>query len=518
MAKFVLLVGALLSFALCMAAVTATAQRSLECQMAWSEPSADNDLMTCLGNSKRIGSQWRYYVFPGFAALIFLFTMFGLPVVFCCRCCRCCHRCVMPKDTTDRGVARCWLWMWTFIAVIIACGVCVLLVYGSVLLVQSADKILDDADNKTVSYFSEVRDNLTSLLTDYSKNPPEVPNVDMSAFDTVTSEARGNITTIRTDYFKYFHIAEIVVCCVGGVGVALMLSILFFACYRCTGRCVLLWSFFYYFFALIFAILAVVFTLCIYATTAACGEITLQYKREPGLFQWYLVPWCDKKFNFRELRAQVSSLETTAAHSACEQVLTYCDNIDEYPSGNENHFFLCGKGISAASECKTLDDVIAVVTSTHAKSILVNTMCVNQEGMVYLEDCTISECVKRCVDYQHPPLPLKSHAVSISNSVAYATNVSTALSYIHPLIQSNFIIDKAVSTIDTPTYGTGFTMDGEDSKDSKHCSALRSACIMLGVGFFVGALMFILGIYIMHRGSWVWGEMREEEKSASVCE
>jgi flagellar basal body-associated protein FliL len=509
MNRTTLFVGALLSFLLCVAAVNVTAQRSLECQMVWSEASSSNDLVDCLKDSKRIGSQWRYYLYPGFAALIFVFTLVGLPIVFCCRCCSCCRCCVEPKETTDRGVAQCWLWMWIVIAVLAACGVCVLLVYGVVLLTQSVDKVLHNAQYVTVAYFNETKTNITELLTDYSKNPPTQPAVDLSAFNTVMAEVGDNVAKIRNDYFKYFRIAEIVVCCVGGVGAVLMLCMLIFACCRCTGCCPVAWSCLYFFFAIIFALLAVLFTVCIYAMYAACGEVTLHYKREPGVFQWYLVPWCDSEFDFTSLRSQVSDLETSAAQSACDELLKYCDNTDVYPGTDEKKIFMCGKGLTTSSNCKTLDDVVEVIQATYAKTILTNTLCVNQTGLKYLEKCTVAECAERCVDYKHPDIAAKTYATQIIEAASYAANISTALTYVHPLLECNFIIDKVANTIETPKYGSSFTTDSEDVQ---YCSAARSASVMLGTGFFVGALMFILGIYVMHRGSWVWGEMREAEE------
>lgn len=509
MVKTALLVGALLSVVLCLAAVTATAQRSLECQMVWSGASSNNDIVDCLADSKRIGSQWRFYLYPGFAALIFVFTLVGLPIVFCCHCCSCCHVCVRPKESTDRGVAQCWLWMWIAVAVLVACGVCVLLVYGVVLLTQSANNVLYDAQYKTVAFFADTRTNISVLLTDYSQSPPASPSIDLSAFDTVTVQIGDNVETIRRDYSKYFTVAEIVVCCVGGVGVALMLCMLIFACCRCTGCCPVAWSVLYFIFAIIFALLGVLFTVSIYAMYAGCGEVTLQYRREPGLFQWYLVPWCDSEFDFSTLRAEVSSQEATAANSACAELLNYCDIYTDYPhGGNTDHIFVCGNNLVSSSSCTTLDDVVQVIQGTYAKPILTNMLCTNQTGMEYLEKCTLTECAERCTDYTHPAVAAKTNAQKIMRAAEYAANVSTALSYVHPLLECNFIIDKIANTIETPKYGASFTTD---SGNVQYCSALRTASVMLGTGFFVGALMFILGIYIMHRGSWVWGAIREAE-------
>ncbi|KAK7195666.1 hypothetical protein NESM_000496400 [Novymonas esmeraldas] len=510
MAKTALLASALLALVLCVAATAVSAQRSLECQMVWTGASSNNDLVTCLSNSNRIRSQWRYYLYPGFAALIFVFTVVGLPIVFCCHCCSCCDKCVRPKASTDRGVARCGLWMWIIIAVLVACGVCVLLVYGVVSLQQSVSTILDNAEYRTLGYFNGTRTNITVLLTDYSTNPPTPPSIDLSEFDAVNSNITHYVHLVRDDYFKYFRIAMIVVCCVGGVGVLLMLCMIIFACCRCGGCCPVAWSCLYFVFALVFALLAVLFTVVIYGMFASCGEVDLQYKREPGIFQWFLVPWCDKQFDFTTLRNDVLSEEKTASQEACGELLNYCDNSPVYPYlGNTDHIFMCGNGITSKTQCNTLDDVVNVILATYVKPILTNTLCANQTGMTFLEKCTVTSCASKCVNYNTPHLPAKTYAQQILQAANFAENVSTALSYVMPLLECNFIIDKIANTIEVPNYEGSFSVESENVHS---CSAVRTSSVMLGTGFFVGALMFILGIYIMHRGHWIWAMRSEDEE------
>ncbi|KAG5507306.1 hypothetical protein GH5_07398 [Leishmania sp. Ghana 2012 LV757] len=502
MANKALLAGALLALVLCLAATAVSAQRSLECQMVWLGPSPNNSLLDCLKDKDRIRSQWPYYVYPSFAALIFIFTIVGLPIVFCCHCCSCCEACVRPKATVDLRAARCYLWMWIVISVLVACGVCVLLIFGAVLLGQTAAKILNDAENRTISYFNGTRTNITSLLTNYNTDPPTPPPVDLSAFDTVITEITRNVDTIRDNYLKYFRTAEIVACCVGGVGVFLMLCMLIFAFCRCTGCCPVAWSCLYFVLALVYALLAVLFTVSIYVLFAGCGEVNLQYKREPGVFQWYLVPWCEQKFSFQSLRADVQAQEQEISQRACEELLKFCDNNPQYPGSNMEHIFMCGNGITDKSQCETLDDVVNVILTTYVKPVLTNTLCPNQEGMEKLEKCTVADCASRCVNYEFPDLRPKEFAMEIMSATYYAANASTALSYVWPLLECGFVIDKVASTIEMPRYSSGFTTPS----DAVHsCSALRTSSVMLGTGFFVGSLMFILGIYITHRGAWIWG-------------
>ncbi|AIN97396.1 hypothetical protein LPMP_190540 [Leishmania panamensis] len=502
MAKTAHLVGALLALVMCLAATAVSAQRSVECQMVWTGASSNNSLLACLGNKGRIQSQWAFYLYPGFAALIFISTLIVLPIVFCCGCCK---ACATPEEVKDIGVARCYLWMWIVISVLMACGVCVLLVYGAVLLGQTANQIISDVENRTLDYFNETRMSITTLLTNYSASPPTPPTIDLNAFDSLN----GNITyyahMVRESYLKYFRIAEIVACCVGGVGIFLMLCMLVFAACRCSGCCPIAWSCVYFVFALVFALLAVLFTVSIYVMFAGCGEVNLQYKRAPGIFQWYLVPWCREEFNFRSVRAEVQAQEQRVSQSACSALLMFCDNDPVYPGTDKNHIFMCGNNITSAEQCKSLDDVVTVVLSTYVKPMLTNTLCANRTDMTQLEKCTLEDCASMCVDYQAPFLPAKTYATQIIQAVNFAANASTALSYVYPLLECNFIIDKVANTVESLQYDSSFTAKNYDVHS---CSAIRTSSVMLGTGFFVGSLMYILGIYVMHRGAWVWAERK----------
>ncbi|KAG5481190.1 hypothetical protein CUR178_06422 [Leishmania enriettii] len=494
-----LLVGALLALVLCLAATAVSAQRSLECQMVWLGPSPNNSLLDCLKDKDRIRSQWPYYLYPSFAALIFIFTIIGLPIVFCCHCCSCCQVCMRPKATVDLHAPRCYLWMWIVISVLVACGVCVLLIFGAVLLGQTAAKILNDAENRTISYLNGTRANVTMLLTNYNTDPPTPPPVNLSAFDTVITEVTRNVDTIRDNYLKYFRTVEIVVSCVGGVGFFLTLCMLIFAFCRCTGCCPCVWSCIYFVLALVYALLAVLFTISIYVLFAACGEVNLQYKRVPGVFQWYLVPWCEQQFSFESLRADVQAQEQAISRRACEELLKYCDNIVEYPFFHPEHIFVCGNGITDKNQCNTLDEVVSVVLSTYLKPILTEVVCFQKKGVEPMGKCSLMDCATWCVNYNLSDLRAKDTAAAIMSATYYAANASTALSYVWPLLECGFLVDKFASTIEMPRYSGGFT-----PSDAVHsCSALCTSSVMLGTSFFVGSLMLILGVYIMHRGAWI---------------
>lgn len=504
-----LLAGAALLL-LAAAPLLAQAQRSLECQQVWTQPSSSNDLLVCLKNGDRIKSQWRYYVWPGLAVIIFLFILIFVPILFCCRCCcaNCCSGCIQPSTEKARKRARCWLWMWFIFAILWACCVCVLVIYGASLVMSSSSGILDDLEYKTLDYFVNTKNSVVELTTNKAVNPPTPLAIDLSPFDDVDDQIRDKVHIIRNDYFKYFRTARIVSYCIGAVGVVLMLLLIFFVSCQCGGCCPLLFSLVYYVFGVIYALLAVVFTLLTYVLSAGCGEVTLQYKREPGVFQWYLVPWCEGEFNFQQIRSDLAAEVLSASQQACEQLLTFCDNFPEYPNGNPDIVFNCGNGIVAKTECTTLDFVFDTVQKTVAKPILTNTLCANNTGMEYFKPCTIDECAQRCVDYEHPAITPRTWATDVSKYTQFAMNASTALSFVTPLLQCDLLVDKIASAVATVRSAGGDELYSAEMTAS-HCSTMHTGIIMLGAGYFVGALMFLVGVYVLHRGSFVWNDHKD---------
>lgn len=497
----VCLAAAALVAALSLAATPAAAQRSLGCEAVWSGPSKDNDFLDCVRNMDRVGSHWRFYMYTGFAAVLFLFTIFGVPIIYCCRCC-CCESCI---TTTNPARSRCCLWIWIVIAIIWACCVCVLIAFGSILMMDTANSTVDDIRVGPLGYFRDTKVEIVALLTDYSVVPPVEPSLDLSEFDEVDVQISEKLDTVQDNYFKYFKIARIVAICVGVVGVVCMLLIIIFACCGCGGCCPVCFSVLYWVFAIIFSLLSIVFTVGIYAGGIICGEVTLQYKREPGIMQWFVVPWCENQFNFRTLSADIDIELAAACTSACDELLTYCDNTNVYNIiGDPNRIFTCGKGLTSSTQCISLDFVAEAVLTSYAKEEVSNLLCTDTTGWTYQERCTPRECQTRCVDYATPPMEAKTWSKQIVQAANFGLNVSTALSYAIPMLDCNFIMDKLASAVEMEKSAEGYTFAKADGV--ANCSNLYASMIMLGTGFFVGALMFLLGIYILHQGSWIWGD------------
>ncbi|EKF28088.1 hypothetical protein MOQ_008175, partial [Trypanosoma cruzi marinkellei] len=257
--------------------------------------------------------------------------------------------------------------------------------------------------------------------------------------------------------------------CVGGVGVVLMLFVVMLACCRCGIPCTTyLCSCVYWLFGVVFALLAVVVTALTYLSWTACGEVELQQQRQPGVFQWYLVPYCEQKFDFADINREVNDAEQRFSKEACKKLLKSCDNVPGLLKP-----LLCGNGITSEDQCPKFDTMASVLSATRVKA---ETMMCPVAG----ESCTLFECAANCTDTD-----VRAVASGILQLAAQASNASIALSYARPLLDCNFVVDKLLGAM-------------------SDCNELKTGTLMLGTGFFVGGLMFGLAIYIMFRGSCIW--------------
>ncbi|KEG05401.1 hypothetical protein DQ04_22371000 [Trypanosoma grayi] len=176
-------------------------------------------------------------------------------------------------------------------------------------------------------------------------------------------------------------------------------------------------------------------------------------------------------FDFRAINQQVAEAESGFSMDACKELLESCDNSEVVTPKP----LQCGGGITAASQCPDFDTVADVLGSTLVKNY---TMACPTPG----ESCSLTECAASCRDNR-----TKEIATGILTVAAQSRNASIAVSYAKPLLECNFVIDELLGALSM-------------------CNDLKTGTLMLGVGFFVGGLMFGLAIYIMFRGSCIWGD------------
>ncbi|CAD2218293.1 hypothetical protein AGDE_13342 [Angomonas deanei] len=72
----------------------------------------------------------------------------------------------------------------------------------------------------------------------------------------------------------------------------------------------------------------------------------------------------------------------------------------------------------------------------------------------------------------------------------------------------NFVIDKIAFALESTKSMAELSRFGKGNYGQ--CSDLKTASVTVACGFFFGTLMWIIGIYVLHRGGWLWPRERRE--------
>ncbi|ORC88782.1 uncharacterized protein TM35_000152130 [Trypanosoma theileri] len=135
--------------------------------------------------------------------------------------------------------------------------------------------------------------------------------------------------------------------------------------------------------------------------------------------------------------------------------------------------FKCGKNITSSDQCTDFDTMADVLIATTVKKV--TSLC-PKEGVI----CNLTECASHCRNEE-----FRAISKRMLDAALMARNASIAVSYVKPLLECNFVVDK---------FSVALT----------NCNELRRGAFLLGMGFFVGGLMFGLAIYIIIQGSYLW--------------
>lgn len=472
-----LTVAALVVFLVAAPAAT-FAQRSFGCQRVWSGPSEKNDILGCLLNTERILDEWRHLVYPAVCVLLLVFMLVVFPMAFSLSV----YRCRRPVETRSVDAARCWLWMWIGYAFLWSFLLTVFVVYGARILAGSVPSILDNTLTGPLRYFNDTAEKITDFSSNWTsgeRRPMDFFELDLSAFTNVTNVVTGLVTGAQKDLYRYLSWAPLISYSIAALGVV-MVSFLAVVAYfqRCVPWLPLLFSCFYWILGMVFLALGAAILVLAHLLAAGCGEVELQYRRAPGLFQWHVRPLFEERVNFAEVNRAVNSAGRHLFYEACRQLLEHCDDNPLRPVPPLE----CGGRITAADECRSVDDVLLAVQRARVKAVW--RACPDPD-----RPCTLFECLEGCTNATPREL-----ASSVLRVWGMSRNASIAFSYARPLLESNFVIDKLLGT-------------------TSGCNDAKSGALMLGTGFFVGGLTFGLGVYILLRGSCVFGRRNRKKGS-----
>nr|CCC50026.1 conserved hypothetical protein [Trypanosoma vivax Y486] len=133
-------------------------------------------------------------------------------------------------------------------------------------------------------------------------------------------------------------------------------------------------------------------------------------------------------------------------------------------------FLLCGNNITSEDECPDFTHLSDVLYHTRVKAI--SGACPTPG-----KSCSVTECAANCTNPR-----AKEVSQKIVRGSKEARNASIALTYVRPFLECNFVIDVLLKAVET-------------------CDDFPAPATMLGVGFFVGGLVFVCALCVAFRGS-----------------
>ncbi|KAH9589342.1 hypothetical protein LSM04_007087 [Trypanosoma melophagium] len=489
--RFILGCGCLLT--LTFAASQAEAL-TLGCEDVWDGPSESNSISECLKNRDRIGKYWRYYVYPGFAALFFVLILILFPLFFFICICNgcCCRKCCFPTSPAQHYNGSCFLYLLSIIAVLWAAGATVAIILGAHTMYTGAREVENSVKDKTALYFNDTANNIIKYATngdqESSNVPPELISRVEVMYDVYDIIAK-NVADFDRKYFKYMRDASIVSYAIGWLPFVLLLFTLIFACGRISKGVPACCSCVYFIVALVFTLLAIIFLAAAYFSSAATGEVQQQVVREPGVIQWYVVPYFKSKYvpELVALDTELRNLVTRRLESFCTSINDKCDATPGFTTAKP---FFCETRV----ECTSFNQIMDLVRTMPVKD---PALCAPEPSDAPSEtSCTVATCAKRCVVRAAQPngAAARNASVEVMELLDVSRNATLAENAVRPLQEPNAMADTLLWS-------------------SAALPEVREGLWMAGTGYFIDAIVLILGMGIMLRGRTVWGEYVPRSKT-----
>lgn len=448
-------------------AFSVEALKDFECYDVWSSASTKNDIMSCIFSMQTVKNNWTALIFPAVAALTFILILFFVPPLFCsCSCC-------CGEERGSRISKQALVFGFSIGGALLGS---IFLIFGGIIFNSSYSNALDSFLNEASKTPLHAKESIVDALSNYSVTPPTPPAIDLSSFDSLEQKFVEDLKRI-TDVFPL--IVMTVVPCVLASVLVLLTVLALFSTARCWNRvaCVVVWV--YYILALLLCILTVVSGAFVILTNGLCGEVNLQFSRDPGIFQWYVVPLVEEMASFSPIADDLQKSFEKAVTDGCTMLLSKCTPPTEQVT---NKPFVCG-----LSTCSSLSDL---VTSTQNAYVPVsNSPMFCSNSLVNNYKCTVSYCAEYCID------TMKVEAVQVLDSLDTALNASNALSYVTPYLTANYLVDLGVSVLQSPATSS-FAYYSHGKIDN--CVLLIRSSTILEVGFYVAAItLFFQAVVLM---------------------
>lgn len=463
------------------------------CTSSWTGPSSTNTL-SC-SESDYTTAAVEFMVAPLIPFVMGVLFFFVFPFVFCGRyCCQCCGGSKMrpggcccgpqqwddmPEDQVYAGYTQREVKVSKLMTVVCA----VLSLVFVIITMVAAAKVSSGVDD-TAAAFSDGIMFFQNIINDVKARiriDGQYPNGwDESAFNSI----QDGLSRSQKDFDNSFTIRSSVKDIASAAGFSaivpaflISISVLFaFAGLRKVLPCI---------FAMLYAILAVVYLMVasVFFITAVpadllCDEVHAQIARQPGIFQWYLVPYCDSQAPFGRIMDSINQAETEASSTACTALMDYGDTSPTYTPGSQKVFQI--NVTDAQAQCATFDSVSAAISFARLKSG-VGFTCPDPGATD--NRCTIQQCANSCSDAD-----VKNASATIDLQMRQAGALISAYhDFIEPWLSCNALIDHILKMTLVPL-----------------CNFFPAAAKLFGSGSLICGLTCILAMCVAFAGQKRW--------------
>ena len=164
-----------------------------------------------------------------------------------------------------------------------------------------------------------------------------------------------------------------------------------------------------------------------------CGAFRSQLDRQPGVFQWFIVPKCQDSNVFGIVKHTMARIESRLALSTCDDLLQICSPGLWYNFSDPDRIFACEISLANCTDYAAVRQVADTLTL----KLLVPEGC----GPFTLTDnCTLENCAEYCSTPQ-----LRNAAGSAFRGLNDTYNIFTAIDiYIEPWLNCNALLDRIV--------------------------------------------------------------------------
>ncbi|CUG07335.1 membrane-associated protein, putative [Bodo saltans] len=379
-----------------------------------------------------------------------------------------------------------------FIICIASVGVIISIIRGASAADQGNSYLVADVQEKAIDVISGLSDQIKTVLTNTSSNPSSyyspVNDSTFSSVDNIIEKFQDGYNTYVNDYQTYVTNAiRIGMNCLGAVPFVFFILL---PIYASKDDCRRIWPWcttcIYFVFAVVFSLLGVVFLFLAVAFQTSNGEIQRQYAREPGVFQWYVKPYCQDQSAFSDMITGFNTAEQQYASSFCQALTQNCSSGAAYDSTTPDINFVC--------DGLTSTNYASVCTSFATATSVLGAMVV-KTGSPACTSCTFSTCSTQCATDSE-----RSSATTTMYLFAATAGFNRAGSIASPLNDCNYLLDIGANAV------------------SRGCPQLRDSSYLVGFGCFAAGILFSAGIVVLFRGQKVFYKLRSSDDNNDPAE